>query len=544
MVEVNILERLIVALINLIGILLALWVYSANSKEKLNQWFVVMTFSVIFWVNFSFLGFSAGDNFWAVFFYRLNASSVSIFLVAFYYFYVVHFLKQTGKYEIVGKIVAGLGVLFAGLSVFTDLIIQKTIEKEWGHEIVFGPANDFFNFYAMGVSLVVITLLIKRYFQLPKNQKSKIEYFLVGTFLFVLFNILFNVIFPLLNDTVVYQHFGDYSAIFLLTFTAYAVVRQNLFGIKIIISALLVSFIAALLSLDIFIFTELPILQAFKVFGLITFLFLGRNLIKNVLDEEKQLEKTKKLNNELARANDSLKELIEMKTSFLHIVSHQLRTPLTAMRGYLSMWQEGSFDDFTPRKMAEMKKRIVNNAERLNNLVNEMVVVMESEGGIKLDFTKVDVEEIIKNNIEFLRANYEKKKLYIKYQKKEKNLPKIDADAKYLSNVFMNLIDNAEKYTKKGGLKIKICRNEDDIKVAFSDTGVGIKPEDEKRLFHKFSRGESSSLINPNGSGLGLYIIKQIVREHNGSVKFESEGEGKGTTFTVTLPIHQPASAA
>lgn len=122
-------------------------------------------------------------------------------------------------------------------------------------------------------------------------------------------------------------------------------------------------------------------------------------------------------------------------------------------------------------------------------------------------------------------------------------LPKIESDPKYLSNVFMNLIDNAEKYTKKGGLIIKILREGDNVKLIFTDTGVGVSKEDKEKLFEKFSRGANSSYINPNGSGLGLFIVKQIIEKHHGKIEILSEGGQKGVAITVILPIRQPVSA-
>lgn len=104
----------------------------------------------------------------------------------------------------------------------------------------------------------------------------------------------------------------------------------------------------------------------------------------------------------------------------------------------------------------------------------------------------------------------------------------------------MNLIDNAEKYTQKGGLKIRIFREGNNVKLIFADTGVGITKEDKEKIFNKFSRGANSSHINPNGSGLGLFIAKQILDKHHGDIEILSEGEGRGTTFIVTLPIKQP----
>jgi signal transduction histidine kinase len=138
-----------------------------------------------------------------------------------------------------------------------------------------------------------------------------------------------------------------------------------------------------------------------------------------------------------------------------------------------------------------------------------------------------------------LKPNFEKKELYLKYKETAPDIPKIEVDEKLLLNVFMNLIDNAEKYTNEGGLTITISQEGDNVKIEFIDTGIGINKEDKKILFKKFSRGSKSNYINPNGSGLGLFIIKQIIHKHHGKIKVASKGENMGTTFTVLLPIKQ-----
>ncbi len=248
---------------------------------------------------------------------------------------------------------------------------------------------------------------------------------------------------------------------------------------------------------------------------------------------------------ELTRTKNNLEEILTMKNDFLHIVSHQLRTPLTAVRGLISMWHDGDFDHYTANKMKGIKDRVQANADRLNNIINDMLVAMEAEGELKLVFGTVDVEKMIKEVIEMFKANYERRGLYIKFDKEkiEKGLPMIEADPRNLFHVFMNIIDNAEKYTQKGGLDITLKRDNDNISVKFTDTGVGITADDAGNLFKKFSRGKKSNNLNPNGSGLGLFIAKQIIDEHHGKIQASSLGEGKGSTFVILLPIKQPISA-
>ncbi|MBU4057162.1 GAF domain-containing protein [Patescibacteria group bacterium] len=243
---------------------------------------------------------------------------------------------------------------------------------------------------------------------------------------------------------------------------------------------------------------------------------------------------------ELIRTKDNLEETLTMKNEFLRIVSHQLRTPLTAVRGLISMWKDGDFDNLASVKMSEVKTRVANNIERLNNIINDMIKAMESEGDLKLKFAPTSIERILKNSVGILKSNFERKGLYIKYKKFIKEIPEIEADEKSLNHVFINLIDNAEKYTERGGLEITVYREEDNVYVRLSDTGVGLSDEDKEALFKKFSRGQDSGRLNPGGSGLGLFIVKQILDEHHGKIKVSSLERGKGTTFVVSLPVKQP----
>ncbi len=243
---------------------------------------------------------------------------------------------------------------------------------------------------------------------------------------------------------------------------------------------------------------------------------------------------------ELTRTKNNLEEILTMKNEFLRIVSHQLRTPLTAVRGLISMWKDGDFDNLTPSKVKEVKMRVANNIERLNSIINDMIKAIEVQGDLKLKFSPVNIEELIKDNIEILKSNYERRGLYLKYKKFDENIPQIEADKNLLSHIFLNLIDNAEKYTEKGGLEIALYRLEDEISVRFFDTGIGLSDHDKETLFKKFSRGEKSMRINPGGSGLGLFIVKQILDEHHGKIQVSSLGPGKGTTFVLSLPIKQP----
>lgn len=264
------------------------------------------------------------------------------------------------------------------------------------------------------------------------------------------------------------------------------------------------------------------------------------SLVSLALYKAKLYEDLQHTTVQLRQANQHLKELMDIKTEFLHIASHQLRTPLTGLRGYLEMQAEGEFDQMAAEERRKLQKDMLNAANQLNSIVNDLLDAMELEGGsLNFKWGVVQLEDMVSEIMEQLKPNYDKKKLTLEFKRPETKLPSVEADAGYLRQVFLNVIDNAEKYTLQGGVVITAQALKDKVEIAVKDTGIGIDPEEKDKLFGKFIRGARSQQIHTDGSGLGLFIIKKIVMEHGGEVVLESEGIDNGTTMRIVLPIAQ-----
>jgi len=245
------------------------------------------------------------------------------------------------------------------------------------------------------------------------------------------------------------------------------------------------------------------------------------------------------LNKSLETTNVKLKELMEIKNEFLHITSHQLRTPLTAIRGMIAMWYEGDFDNLPAKEKRKMLKRIYVSSERLNNITNDMLDSLELEGGfMKFQFKALSLKEIIKETVDIMKPNFDKKNLYLKFDDSA-NVPKVEVEPNYIRQVFINTIDNACKYTRKGGVEMSIKKTGKYVEVIIKDTGIGVSESDQKKIFLKFTRGKKASAENASGSGLGLFIARKIVAAHGGKIEFSSEGTGKGSVVKVSLLVKQ-----
>lgn len=241
---------------------------------------------------------------------------------------------------------------------------------------------------------------------------------------------------------------------------------------------------------------------------------------------------------DLREANEKLKELDNAKTLFVSLASHQLRTPLTAILGYASMLLEGSYGEITSEQ-AEQLRIISISAERLIKLADEILTISQIElGRFEFRLEKVSLTELLQDLVREFGGAVKKKGLYLNYEASTKPLSLVMADALKIRQVFQNLIDNAIHYTEKGGITIGIKQAENKIIISVKDTGVGISAENKRFLFEKFSRGQGANKLFTEGAGLGLYFAAKIVKAHQGGdIWVESEGEGKGSSFFVSLPM-------
>ncbi len=239
----------------------------------------------------------------------------------------------------------------------------------------------------------------------------------------------------------------------------------------------------------------------------------------------------------LRKAYEELKELDRMKDEFISISSHELRTPMTSVQGYLWMLAKkgGELNEKQKRYLEKAQK----GSARMISLINDMLDVSRIEQErVDLDLQPVDLPRLIGEVVEELRIRAERKGLRLEYLSGGEKLPPVKADAGKVQRVLRNLIDNAIKFTDKGSVTVDAYQQGKFVKVNVEDTGRGIAQEDLPRLFKKFGRLESDfvTAAEAGGTGLGLYIGRALVEKMGGKIGVESD-VGKGSTFSFTLPI-------
>lgn len=254
----------------------------------------------------------------------------------------------------------------------------------------------------------------------------------------------------------------------------------------------------------------------------------------------KATKNLKVINKQLAHANSHLQDLDLAKSEFMSITSHQLRTPLSGIMGYLSMILDGDYGKIN-KKQYPVLKDVFEATLRLIRMVNLFLNISRIEAGrFNMLYSEIDLYDLLAQTKKEMQAAAEKKGLELVFVRPEKSILKIQLDFDKIKDVLLNLIDNAIKYTDQGKVEIFAkAINANTVQIIIADTGMGVKKGEADKLFNKFVRGDGMMKINPSGAGLGLFIAKKIVEGHHGRIWVESAGHGEGATFFVELPVKQ-----
>jgi two-component system phosphate regulon sensor histidine kinase PhoR len=238
----------------------------------------------------------------------------------------------------------------------------------------------------------------------------------------------------------------------------------------------------------------------------------------------------------ITRSFERLAEAGRMKSEFISIVSHQLRSPLSNLRWAIELLMSGRVGKIEENQI-EYFKILKENSSRMGELVSDLLTVSKIETAtLPIKKQEFSIEDLIKKLISNIEPFAKASNVEIKFEA-SKDLPKVFADPSQIRLVIENLLDNAIRYVKESGIvKIKLETKGDNLYFEIKDNGIGIPKDDQKYIFQKFFRSENVFRYQTQGSGLGLFITKSIVNKSGGKIGFKSE-ENKGSTFWFTLPI-------
>jgi signal transduction histidine kinase len=384
-----------------------------------------------------------------------------------------------------------------------------------------GPGIVLFILTAFGLLISSLVLLFRRIKRAAGIERQQSLVLSIGMFLMVILILTFNVILPNIFSN---RSFIPLAALFIfpfVAFTSYSIYRHHLFNLKVATTALL--------GFMVTVFTFVNVLYSTDVSGVVinvtAFLIVLLGSIKIVQDT---------LN--LKELTEELSETNERQETLIHFVGHEVKGFLTKDAGTFAALSDGDFG-----VLPETLKPIVVHALAESRQGADSVATILKAANLKkgtVTYTKelFDFKALVAEAVEKAKVAAEKKGLTLTFTTDESSYQIIGDREQINDHVLRNLIDNAISYTPSGSITVSLKRENGKIVFAVKDSGIGITEEDKKRLFTEGGHGKDSQRINVHSTGYGLFIAKSIVLAHDGTIRAESDGAGKGSTFIVELP--------
>ncbi len=432
-------------------------------------------------------------------------------------------------------------VLFVPLFLFahTSANLVAFDFRDCWRDAIEGPLWQSYVYVLELLMALFIILFSIRKLQLPefKARKREITLTTAGIFAMLLMFSLGNIV-GTFSDTWEVSQWGLYGMPIFMIFLTYQLVRYHSFNTKLVSTDAFVAGQCILIAALLFV-RSIEHLYVIALGTLIITIALGVLLMRTMRREMRGRQANESLARNLVHANERLKEVDRLKTEFVSIASHQLRSPLTTIRSYASTLLDGSFGELSPQvreAIEHMHESSKSMAASIEDFLNTSRI---ESGNLKYEDTEFDLGVEVARVMEDIKPFAAERGLTVGLESLLTESAFVKADAGKVYQILHNLVHNAIKYTEKGSITfvIDIDTEKGVVMVDVTDTGMGMSEETLKNLFEKFERDERARTIDPHGTGLGLYIARTMARRMGGEVVALSPGEGKGSTFRLTLPL-------
>lgn len=518
---------IILALTIFANIVLAMLVIKQNKNNATNDIFFFLSLQISMWLFVMYRAVNPELT--------LGWARLTIFFAApmnFLFFLLAHTLPSPRLLLPRRKLIAGCIAVIAIMALAVSPFTFTGVEIINGRpEVTPGIGMGFFAVFTLYFFSAALMSLYKKFRHEANIERKQLQLMMYGI-LTMIGLLIFTVLIPALFKK---RFFVDYAPLYTLIFlgtTAIAILKYRLFNVKIIATELLVVVLSFTLIVEAFLSNSIGSLIFRLLFaGLV--IFLGVLLIRSVSKEIRQRE-------ELEAANLRLQELDRQKTDFLSIASHQLRTPLSILNGYLGLLEEGSYGK-PSGEMKEVFKNMDESNSRLIKLVDEFLDITRFEQGrTKFYFLPHKLSDIIDDVVKELAPRAEQKGLRLVWDSK-KDDQTVDVDDEKIRHAVFNFVDNAIKYSESGDVVILLEEEDNGLTCKIMDKGIGFDEKDRVNFFQKFYRGENVQGTNVTGTGLGLYVVSKFIEGHGGKVWARSSGLGKGSEFGFWIPYGKNA---
>lgn len=541
----------------IVALFIGFFVYLKN-RNLLSKILFSITIVFSLWLFFSLITWTNIDSQLIMFFWSLFGILYGLIYILSFYFVYVFIEKKDISFR--NKIL----LLLPFLPIF---LFSSTVYNLEGFNFASCEAIEasiylnYYHFSGVAIFLLILAFSFVKYRKAEKEFKKQILLLAIGIGFFLVSFFTTGYVASLF-DNFKLEQYGLFGMTFFMGVLAYMIVKFKAFDIKLIGAQALVVTLIVIIGSQFF-FIQNNTNRILTGITLALAVGFGWFLIKSIKTEIQRKEELQTMSDALAEANDQLRKLDNAKSDFISIASHQLRTPLTSIKGFISLLSEGSYGKVTTLQRETLDKVYQSN-ERLIHLVEDLLDISRIESGrMEFQFAPCQLADLCQEVVDIFSVRAKINKLYLDYKKPSVPLPEITIDAGKVREVISNMVDNALKYTSKGGVSVKMelaessnCRplaarngqDSDDqdsrikgavLCLTVADTGIGIPVTELPYLFSKFSRGKDIGRLNAAGTGLGLYVGKSMIEANGGKIWAESEGEGKGSRFIMELPMEQ-----
>lgn len=514
-------------------IMLLVW---QNRKDPIINSLVLIGGAFVLWSLTDLILWATANPDHTMFFWSIIIHfELLVYIGAFYFIHYYIYHKPPSWYA---ELTILLVYIPVALFAHTNLNLVAFDYTNCWREAIEGPLLAYVYFFEIGIALYILVYGVYAASR-QKNKEERKEFFIAtaGTSLFLVSFSFGNIIGTLEVDWELGQY-GLFAVPLFVGLLTFLIIRYKGINVKLFSTEVLIVAIILLVASILFI-RRIENVHLITVFTILLVAVIGILLIKSVKREIKQRERIEELAKSLGRANTRLKELDKLKSEFVSVASHQMRSPLTAIRGYSSMMLEGSFGPIPP-KLREPLERIAESSAFMASSIEDYLSVSRIEAGNMryncIDFNLATEAEKV---VDDLRRTAIKKGIALTFKNTLTKKGIVNADIGKTNQILHNLITNAIKYTPKGTITAHIY---DDTKkkivyLDIIDTGIGMSEKTTASIFGKFVRAENAHTVNVNGAGLGLYIARQMAEKMGGDITASSAGEGAGSTFRLSLPL-------
>ncbi len=511
---------------------ISLLVIFRDPRNHLSQLFLLFSTLFSVWALLNIHLWATNDPASVMFAWSLQVLIEPLtYAIAFFLFYI--FLHQKFPAFYLQVIIA---TALLPLIIFLPTELNLEAVQLSTCESIEGPIAIYYSYFLNLLFIIMIVAVgVRNLPYLEPQKRSTAIYFLIGLVTFLLSFTSGNIISSFTDDWTISQY-GLFGMPVFASLIAYSMVRFNAFRIQIAGAQVLVSILWILVCSLLFVDEEL-----FTVIVIATLIFAsvaGFLLIKSVRQEFLQRLEIEKLATSLEKANKRLKVLDQLKSEFVSIASHQLRSPLTSVRGYASMLLEGSYGKLND-KTKDAVERIAESSRMMALSVEDYLNVSRIQAGnMKYELADFNLADTASHIVDDVRRDAIKRGLVLSFKTDMVKTGIVHADKGKTMQILHNLINNSIKYTPKGSITVFAHDSGKKIMIDVIDTGIGMSKETIESIFGKFERAKNANEVNVTGTGLGLYVAQKMAQEMGGEIEAFSDGEGKGSTFRLILPLH------